>query len=50
MVESRSKLVRSCNLHCSGPCLDHYQHDVGTSQIGVAGGTRGVDPESKDGL
>ncbi len=22
----------------SGPCLDHYQDDVGTSQIGVAGG------------
>jgi hypothetical protein len=33
--------------------LDHAwtnQHDVGTSQIGVAGGTRGVDPESKEGL
>ncbi len=38
------------NLHCSGPCLDHYVHDVGTSQIGVSGDTRGVDPESKDGL
>ena len=26
------------NLHWSGPCLDHYRHDVGTSQIGVVGG------------
>jgi hypothetical protein len=34
--------------------LDHawtiYLHDVGTSQVGVDGDTRGVNPESKVGL